>query len=312
MSLTEAPYYGDVTLGATPGKAFWTHTKDDVRLRLGLWAPAQAQGSVLLFPGRTEYVEKYAQSAHELAQRGYATLAIDWRGQGLADRPLRDPRVGHVDHFSDYQADVAAMIEAAQALKLPEPWYLLGHSMGGCIGLRALLEGLPVKMAAFTGPMWGIRIAPALQPVALVLKHLLPAVGLGHLTPPTTVREPYVLHAVFEGNQLTRDREMWDMMRNQLEHHPDLSLGGPSIIWLREALAECNRLMQGPAPDMPCVAYLGTEERIVHAERIHKRLSNWPGAHLELVEKAEHEVLMEGPALRKRVFDDMTARFLAA
>lgn len=312
MGLSEAPYYSDATLGTCEGTAYWTQTSDAVRLRLGVWRAEDAKGSVLLFPGRTEYIEKYAQTASELAQRGYDTIAIDWRGQGLADRLLQDPRVGHVDDFGEYQLDVAAMLDAARALDLPEPWYLLGHSMGGCIGLRSLLENLPVKMAAFTGPMWGIRISPHLQPVALVLKHLLPAVGLGHLTPPTTVREPYVLHAEFEGNLLTRNRELWDMMGNQLDKHPDLSLGGPSIIWLREALAECASLASGPAPTVPSVAYLGTEERIVHVGRIHDRMATWSNGDLELIQGAEHEVLMEGPEIRTKIFDDMTARFESA
>ena len=309
--LIEAPYFADVAPGIE-GQAFWGQTSDRLRVRLGVWRPQDTKGTVLLFPGRTEYIEKYAQIATELGERGHATIAIDWRGQGLADRLLPDKRIGHVGSFLDYQLDVAALLETAETLDLPRPWYLLGHSMGGCIGLRSLIDDLPVKMAAFTGPMWGIRIAPHLRPLAMVLKHLMPAVGLGHLTPPTTQPEPYVLQAPFEGNMLTRNREMWDMMYDQLKAHPDLSLGGPSIIWLREALAECNALAHGPAPDCPCVAYLGTQERIVHVGRIHERMESWPNGHLDLVEGAEHEVLMEGPDLRAKILDDMIRRFQAA
>lgn len=311
--LTEAPFHADVCQGETPGKAFWATTEDGVRIRLGLWQAPDPKGTVLLFPGRTEYIEKYAQSADELAKRGFTTFAIDWRGQGCSDRPLADRRVGHVEDFAEYQTDIAAMLARAKALDLPKPFYLLSHSMGGCIGLRALFDGLPVKAAAFTGPMWGIRIAPHLQPVALVLKHILPAVGLGHLTPPTTVPEPYVINAQFDDNLLTRDRDMWQMMRNQIDAHPEVSLGGPSIIWLREALAECNALARMPAPaKMPCVAYMGTNERIVHVGRVHARMSGWPGSHLELIQGAEHEVLMESPEIRAHIFDDMTRRFATA
>ncbi len=69
-----------------------------------------AKGTVLLFPGRTEYIEKYGRAARDLYQRGFATLTVDWRGQGLADRMLEDARIGHVHYFTDYQKDVAAMI----------------------------------------------------------------------------------------------------------------------------------------------------------------------------------------------------------
>lgn len=104
---------------------------------------------MLLFPGRTEYVEKYGPAAGELAARGYATLTVDWRGQGLADRPLKDANTGHVARFSDYQKDIAALLDHAVREKLPKPWFLLTHSMGGAIGLRALYNALPVKAVAF-------------------------------------------------------------------------------------------------------------------------------------------------------------------
>ncbi len=312
MSLVDAPYYDDVAPGPAGARAYWAHTSDGLRIRLGLWTAPSARGTVLLFPGRTEYIEKYAACAKDLADRGLTTLAIDWRGQGIADRMTDNRKVGHVDTFPDYQKDVAAMRDAAEELNLPKPWFLLAHSMGGCIGLRALTEGLPVDYAAFTGPMWGIRIAPHLRPFAFILKHTMPALGLGHLTPPTTVPEPYVLNAPYDDNMLTKDRSMWEMMGDQIRAHPDLSLGGPSYVWLREAVAECNWLHSQPSPDTPCVTYLGTDERIVHIGRIHDRMDRWPNGHLEIMEHAEHEVLMEVPDLRTKVFDDLAARFLAA
>ena len=143
---------------SSPGQAFFVRTEDGLRLRLGLWSPeGTAIGTVLLFPGRTEYLEKYAPLAGRLAAEGFAVLAIDWRGQGLSDRLLADPRAGHITDFADYQTDVVEMVVAADAMGLPRPWHLLSHSMGGCIGLAALLNGLPVRTAALSAPMWGLH-----------------------------------------------------------------------------------------------------------------------------------------------------------
>lgn len=125
------------------GQAFWVTTSDGLRLRLGLWQPAgTARGTVLLFQGRTEYLEKYSPIAAWLAAQGLAVIAPDWRGQGLSDRLLADPRPGHIGDFADYRADVAAVVSAAESLALPRPWQLLAHSMGGCIGLAALRRPL--------------------------------------------------------------------------------------------------------------------------------------------------------------------------
>jgi len=270
------------------------------------------KGTVLLFPGRTEYIEKYALSAQELADRGYATMAIDWRGQGLADRVLPDRRVGHVAHFDDFQQDVAAMVRAATALGLPKPWFLLAHSMGGCIGLRSLMDGLDVKAAAFTGPMWGIKIEPWLVIPAHILAHVMPLIGFGGRTPPGLRIEPYVLSEPFEDNQLTRDREMWDMMGDQLIAHEELGLGAPSYVWLREGLHETAALARRASPKHPCVTYLGDNERIVQTRHIRDRMARWPNGRLEVVPNGEHEVQMEGSDMRRWLFDDMCAHFEAS
>ena len=135
MTGSPAPLYDDVAGGPPGGSALWLTCSDGVRIRVGFWRPeAAAHGTVLLFPGRTEYIEKYGPAAADLAERGFAMLAIDWRGQGVADRVTDDPQVGHVAHFPDYQRDVAAALETAVQLDLPRPFHLLAHSMGGCIG----------------------------------------------------------------------------------------------------------------------------------------------------------------------------------
>lgn len=310
MVLTPAPLFTDVDPGPADGSAHWVETSDGKRIRVGHWPAAGAKGTVLLFPGRTEYIEKYGPAATELAARGLATLAIDWRGQGLADRMLEDTRTGHVDVFSDYQKDVAAMLRAARELGLPRPFFLLAHSMGGCIGLRAVIEGLPVQAAAFSAPMWGILIAPHLRLLAHFLAHTMPRFGRGHLLPPGTKPEPYVLTEPFENNMLTTDVAMYNMMREQVIAHPELALGGPSFVWLREALIETVHLAGRSAPSLPCVSWLGSNERIVDTSRIHQRMQNWKGGRLEMVEGGEHEVLMEKEALRKQVFDGVEKLFL--
>ena len=70
MTLTAAPLFTDVSPAPLEGAAYWTHAADGVRIRLGVFQPDEAKGTVLLFPGRTEYVEKYAPAAGDLAQRG--------------------------------------------------------------------------------------------------------------------------------------------------------------------------------------------------------------------------------------------------
>ena len=310
MPVTAAPFFTDVLPGPAGGAAHWCETADGKRIRVGHWPLEGAKGTVLIFPGRTEYIEKYGHTAGELAKRGLASMAIDWRGQGLADRLIADARVGHVDAFTDYQKDVAALVRAARALALPRPYFLLAHSMGGAIGLRAVMEGLAVQAAAFTGPMWGIHLAPHMRLAARILSTVMPMIGRGQRLPPNSTYDPYVQTAPFADNMLTTDPAMYAMMQNQLAAHPDLSLGGPSLLWLREALSETDHLADRAAPNLPCVTFMGTNERIVDTARIQDRMEAWKGSRFELVEGGEHEVLLEKQQLRDPIFDRLAKLFL--
>ena len=306
--MKQAPLYSEIAQGPDNGAAWWMTTADGVRIRVGLWNRGAPKGTVFLFPGRTEYIEKYGIAAAHLASCGYATLVIDWRGQGLADRLQDDVMSGHVHRFTDYQIDVAAMVEAAHRLDLPQPWHLLAHSMGACIGLRAVMQGMEVQSCAFSGPMWGIAMADALRPVAWSLSWSSRQVGLSHFYAPGTARQNYVLTEPFETNKLTNDREMYQYMVNQATAHPELGIGGPSLRWLHEALHETRGLARRPSPDMPCLTLLGTDEQIVDVARVHDRMAHWPGGHLELVAGGRHETLMDSSEMRGRLFT-MLCRF---
>ena len=312
MTASPAPFHADVALGPDGGAAYWVTASDGVRIRLGLWqAHTPAKGTILLFPGRTEYIEKYGLSAGEFVARGYSVLAVDWRGQGLADRLLEDRALGHVNHFKDYQRDVDAILAFARDRGLPEPFYLFGHSMGGCIGLRALINDLPVKAALFTGPMWGIALTPYKRSLGWSASTLAHRMGLGNVLAPGTLRETYVTANPFAGNMLTTDPEMFAYMQNQVTTYPDLELGGPTLTWLNQALIECRALRAHPTPDIPAIVFLGTNERIVDIPTIHDRMSRWPTGELVIIEHGEHEIAMEGPETRAAMFDGATALFEA-
>ncbi len=264
---------------------------------------------MLLYPGRTEYIEKYGSAAADLAARGYATLAIDWRGQGLSDRLTTDQMIGHVHLFANYQRDVAAMLQAAEALGVTRPLHLVAHSMGGCIGLRAAMEGLPVASCVFSGPMWGIQISTTLRPVAWSLSWGASLVGMGHTYAPGSTGDNYVLTEPFASNKLTNDAAMYQQMIDQARAHAELGLGGPSLRWLHQALRECLTLSRRLSPDLPCLTVMGEDEQIVDTARITQRMQNWPRSELHIVPGGRHEVLMDTADVRRDLFDRICALF---
>lgn len=304
--LTDAPYYGALA-EAPGGRAKWLVADDGVRVRLIEWPCQDARGTVVIFPGRTEFSEKYGRVSVDLAERGLASVAIDWRGQGLADRLHPDPTAGHVGQFSDYQRDVRAVLAHLEASDFPKPWVLVGHSMGGCIGLRTLMGEHPFSAVAFSAPMWGIKLAPFTAPFVKALADTAVRFGAGNAYPPQQSGNSYFDTIAFSENRLTTDPDSYLYMKRMAQAEPDLVIGGPTYQWLSLALAEIATLRRMPSPDIPALAFLGTDEQIVDPRRIRGRMARWPRGTLNVVPNLRHEVLMEAPEIRRPLLDQIAA-----
>jgi lysophospholipase len=312
IAMDEAPFHSTVSEGPSKVTAYWIHSDDNVRLRVAYWQTDKSlNGTVFLFQGRSENIEKYGRTAKELSKAGYHSFSIDWRGQGLSDRLTGDRMTGHVLHYSDYQKDVAAMIVAANLLCLPKPWYLLGHSLGACVGLRAISEGLPVSACAFTAPLWDINLSKFQRLAAWPLTCTAQFVGKGHLYAPGTRGESYVLCTDFEDNRLTYDPDMYQYYQNISESLVDQQIGGPSMGWLYQTLKETRSLAKLPSPNIPCITFCGAEDSIVAIPAVRNRMSRWPNGTFELVENAKHDVLHELPEVRKKVFRKICELFVS-
>ncbi|MEM8636800.1 MAG: alpha/beta hydrolase [Pseudomonadota bacterium] len=294
--MEQAKFYGDIAEGPASGNAYWIETDDGVRVRVGTYdSEAKAKGTILLMLGRFGYVERYGRVAKTFAEKGYSTAIIDWRSQGLSDRMAPDPQAGHIVSFSDYQKDVAAFLKAAEELQLPKPYFLVGVSMGACIGFRAMLDGLPVAASAFISPMFGIKMSTIQRIAAWPLSWAFQKLGMGQKYVPGESGAIYVLETPFENNNLTHNNAMYDYWVKQAQAAPELQIGGPTMSWLHEALAECRRLSTVPSPNVPCITFCGELDQLVDNASIKRRMEKWPNAEFSMIRNAKHDVLTETP-----------------
>lgn len=305
-----APLNNEVAESDEVGAAHWIISEDKVRLRVGVWQDQRAiNGTIFFFTGRSEFIEKYGRTLPAFLEQGFATFLIDWRGQGLSDRVASDIDIGHVNNFSDYQKDVFAMLQAARLLNLPKPWYLFGHSMGANIGLRSLIDGIPVVASAFTAPMWSIEVPSVLQHFAKPLSRLAVIAGRGEMYTKAQKGNSYALHRSFENNSITSNRDMYDYFIRLATLFPDAHVGAPSIRWLYEALAECDRLFTIPSPEVPCTVFIGQDDVTVGKKEIENRMVNWRNGSLTIVKHAKHDLLCEAPNISQMVIKDVCAFF---
>ncbi len=305
-----APFFADIAQAPAPAQVVWVLTEDGTRVRIGLW-PAGPKGMVAIFPGRTEMIEKYGRVIGDLAQAGYGAAVIDWRGQGLSQRLPDQPLLGDVADFALYQQDVAAYCAALDAFAPHAPRFVLAHSMGGCIALRALIDGFPAGAVSFSAPMWGLPLAPKMRRAVHAMTAALRLVKMDLREVPGAGIEFRLWDNPFDDNELSGDLETYSWMQSQVQAHPELRLGAPSLRWLVAASLETTALQSLPAPNLPACCGLGTREMLVSPDAISARMGQWPEGKLRIFEGALHELLMERAAIRTAFLQDTLALFEA-
>lgn len=295
-----APFLAELSGGPDGGAAYWLTASDGVRVRAGVWPAGQskAKGTIFIFTGRAEFVEKYGWTVADFAKAGFAGVTVDWRGQGLADRLHDNPAYGHVGRFRDYQLDVAAFIDMAQRQDLPRPWFVLGHSMGGAIALRSIVETTHFKAAAFSAPMWGIKTSRFLETIKWPLLNSLIMVGRGDALMLGQIDRAYVTVAPFLGNGLTSWEPGWEHFKALVDAEPRLALGGPTTHWVREALRETAYLARVSLPQEPAYVGMGTDDTTNKLSSARHNVERWPGSKLEIFQGARHELMIEAPEIR--------------
>ena len=261
---------------------------------------AEARGTVLILHGRTEFLEKYAQTAAAWARRGFVAWSLDWRGQGGSARALADARKGHVGGFGEYQRDVRALADAAA--DEPGPHLMQAHSMGGLIGLRALVDGAaPSTAAIFTAPMWGLALPRERELAARLLSAAACALGFGErYVPGGGGPTPYALQG-FEDNLLTSDADGYERIARLVREGGSHALGGPTFGWLRAAFDEMDALAPARLAT-PALILLGDAEAVVSPGAIRARAAR-DGAALVGLPGARHEPLFETPETLAAVWE---------
>lgn len=286
--------------------AGWLRTRDGVRLRYALFGARAhpTRGTVCLFGGRGEFIEKYFETVLDLRRREFAVAALDWRGQGGSQRLLRQASKGHVNHFSAYDDDLVSFMDGIVMPDCPPPYFALAHSMGANIVLRSLARRTWFARVVGVCPM--VQLMPRAVPWELlrVLADLLSILGLAAWFVPGGSRRPIEM-GPFAGNKLTSDAARYERTAEILRADPSLGIGAPTIGWLAaafQAMAELRR-MRFPRPlKAPVLMLAASQDQIVSAKAISRFGQKVPTAREITVDGARHELLMERDELREQVW----------
>jgi lysophospholipase len=280
-------------------------TVDGVNLRFARWRPTsrRSQGTVCLFQGRAEQIEKYFEVIGELRKRGFAVATFDWRGQGGSERRLRNRRKGHIDSFGEYDRDLDAFMQEVALPDCPPPHYALAHSTGGLICLRAAYSGRArFTRIVTTAPLAGLGPMRLSQTNAHRLAAVLTALGFGELYAPGS-KGMSLEEIPFAGNPLTSDPVRFAREKEIVTTTRDTAIGPPTIGWV---YAACRAMQEATDPDfgpsikIPVLIVAAALDKIVSVRAIEMLAAELRAGAQVVIAGSEHEIMMERDTIREQ------------
>ena len=267
-----------------------------------------ARGTLVFLGGRGDFIEKYAEALADWAGRAWRVRTADWRGQGLSGRLGSDGTTGHADDFAPWIADLAALVSRWRS---EGPLVLIGHSMGGHLVLRALVEGaVRADAAVLVAPMIGTRGPPA----ALARWMAAGLVRLGE--PDRPAWRANEKPGFVEGGRkalLTHDDRRYVDELWWRDHHPELVVGPPSWSWLLAAYrsaAESFTAERLAEVATPVLILNALADRLVDPRATDTAAERLPNARLfDYGDAARHEILREVDVVRDHAMGQID-RFL--
>ncbi len=281
-------------------------TRDGARVRWARWRTTATRrlGTVCVFQGRGEFIEKYFEVVGDLRRRGFAVATMDWRGQGGSERLRSNPRKSHIGSFAQYDRDLAAFLEHVVLPDCPPPHYALAHSTGATVLLRAATRRPNrFERMVFSAPLISLADHSMPSHAARILVEALCWVGLSGTFVPRSGGARPTSAIPFENNPYTSDRNRFERTAAISATAPNLAVGAPTFGWLSAALRAMRGLNEADFPtsvSIPILLVAAGDDRIVSNPAIEQlALQLKAGKHIVLP-GARHEILMERDGLREQ------------
>ena len=283
-------------------KSIYIKSPDSKKQRVVLWNTESNKGTIILQSGRTEFIEKYYEVIDEFVSRGYCVASMDWRGQGLSERTARNERLGHIDKFSEYDADFDNLLIILDSI-CPKPWIGFGHSMGGCLIASHFLKNDKILSGIILcAPMLSVKI-PA--PMKIITRFLGNLSKLGFrdfaLNKPSWNDELGWLEEPFNENQLTSDENRFNRTFQLIKKHDKLAVKGISIGWAHEAILRTEAFAKGSYysdSQKPILLLNATQDKLVSPTANLDILSSYKNLTVKNID-CKHEIFMEVDKFRE-------------
>lgn len=260
-------------------------SNDNVELFVRDWpasAASRKRGSVLILHGLGEHCGRYEEVAGFLNELGFDVRSYDHRGHGQSKG--KRGVIGHTDALTD---DARLVFEDFSRGRDDTP-FLLGHSMGGAVALRAAVDGV-IK------PRGLILSSPAVTAKLSFVDKI--QLALGRLTPNVAVSNK------LNPDYVSRDRAVVEAYRNDPLVHDRITPRLANFI-LDSGQIALSKAAQFKTPTLLLVA---GDDRLVDHTGTLELASRLPSASttLRVYDDCYHEIFNELTEARAVVLGDL-------
>lgn len=286
-------YPDGATLGSWEARDGWSLRRLD-------WPSDGGRGALLFQGGRGDVIEKYLEAFGHWHDRGWSVRAFDWRGQGGSGRLSPAPNVGHADSFVPWIDDLAEFYAAWTTGAGPH--VVMGHSMGGHLVLRALLEArIDPDAVALVAPMLGLH-SPIGARGGAALARMMTRLGDPARAAWKQNERPHSLKS--REALLTHDHDRYVDEEWWYQAKPEIRLGPPSWAWLAEAFASTRAQQHDPrllTLHTPIAMLVAEADGLVNPKAAIAVAAQLPDCDLvRFGPESAHEILREADPVRDR------------
>jgi len=261
------------------------------------------RGFVWILHGMGEHSGRYDEFAKFLNEAGFDVLAPDLPGYGnsatLGGQTTLLSVAEMIEEIEDHQKFWFEQGPLATPGLKNTPWYLVGHSLGGLIALKWILQGKKdesapdfARRAFISSPALGVKMkVPAWKlKAAALLNQIAPDFKISNGISPEDISRDAAVVRAYRQDPLVHDR---------VSSRQFFSIEATQVLVLEQARDV----------EIPLLLSIGDADPIVSSAKVvefydktntHKKLLRWSGA--------KHEVLNE--LERRKLFEEVAGWFL--
>lgn len=273
----------------------------------------KANNCLVILPGRTEPLEKYAEVVYDLlatnAGKNLNFYLIDHRGQGSSGRMASPADMGHVDQFSNYVTDLETFIANQKLDQNCDQKFLLAHSLGAGIAVSYILKNPNTfDRVALTSPMLKIMTKPYSYKVARAIVQT--STGIGRGAKFALGQKGYNPNLKFEENTFTTSLVRFKMAMGMYDTYPLTKLGGVSSRWILEVMKATDKMRSRYHEiNAPMRVFNAGIEVYSEPSEMVKICSEAANCKRIFLESSKHEVLMDRDINRDKVINELSSFF---